>query len=170
MLSTHNEKEIQDLLLFTEKMIFDICFIREQTQLQDTNLYWTGIRMCNYRALFKDVDFENINQLRKSIEGLLYLQDEILNLAENIQFDIKKIVEMKKKVNCKYSEQQAGIIEQLKIISKKFNAIQNLFNKCNEEQKAFAKDVKRVDLILREKNPNRKVTKVKKFWNWLIRN
>lgn len=160
-----NEKELQELQLFLDELISNIQYISDKTKATDSILYWTNVRMYNYRQIFSDYDRNLIEELHVSMEHLLPLQENILSISKNIQEDIKKII---KAGRVDENQQHTEIIGIIEVVNLKINTLRNLYFECNEGYKQFAEKAKKVRLIIYEKAPRKKMTIGKKIKNGVI--
>ncbi len=170
MVTRHGVQDMQELLLHIDKTISDIRTIKMKYQAQDTELYWTGIRMQNHKSKFRDIDIQNICNLRKILEGLLDAQDKMLSLAENIRSDVKDMITMQKEVEEESSTEQEAMVLHIRVINEKVSSLKKLCFEYEAQQKSFATDVKNIELILRERFPDKKGNFWDKFRKRVIKN
>lgn len=156
-------EELQYLLVFTEKIINNIYEIKEQSELQDTELYWTGIRIQNNRIKFKEIDVESIDRLRETLDSVLYIQNQMLKLAEDIQIDAKVIISIQKEVEEESNNQQDIILEKMQAINEKVDLLQKLFYRYSEKQQSFIADIKNTESLFRKRIPKRRMALLRKL-------
>lgn len=158
------DEHIQELQSFVNKSLENIHYIKTQSQWQDSKLYWMHIRISNNRNIFRGSEKEDVIQLRCLIGKLLSYQNEIVRLTEDIEKIVEKIAQIWKEDINKENE-QTEIIGLLQKVNQKIGELRILYEKYNNEQIIFEREVDRVKVSIEEKYQEKKVTLLDKIKN-----
>lgn len=118
---------------------------------QQTELYWTGIRMSNNIRIYQS-DMADIKALNSNVDEMINYSEKIINFAEDIlKDDIKKVQE------CSDIEL---IAQYVKIIQEKMNVLLVFVTKHSEEHIRYTENIVRV----KDKLELHRVSKKKTLW------
>lgn len=136
--------------------------------VQDSKLYWINVKIFNNKNVYQETDQKYINELRQILEELIHIQNDMLNMAEDFQSNVREVKKIIAKADLQDEKQQKMIVGHVEMLHTEINILQNLFDKSYQKQNLFEEELKRVELLLRKKYPN-KITTLKEKIKMQIR-
>lgn len=146
--------QMQDVIMNTKQYY-------ENYEKMYTTCYWSGIRMSNCRDIFQANDAEAIHQLGKFAENLMISSEQIINMAEEVQTDLRRLQSIEDvQLYCARS----GIVkEKLDMI-----ALGNKY--MSEQQSEFARCTMIVKKIIEQSSRKPSKSRKIKTYLWKKRN
>lgn len=150
------ENDLKRTAYFVEKTMEAIILLQEQRKLQETKLYWLKIRMKNNSAVFSSLNRESIRELCQALDSMSYLQDEMLKMTEEIQYDVNNITDELKEVKERGSERQVEEIKgKIQTLNTRIDILKETCEFCTTTNIAFLENMVIVGEKLKAQTPKK---------------